>query len=146
MGNAQVTINSGVTLTLASGALLITGTTNGASIVSGTGTPAGRLNFCAAEGIVRVDTGAIATISAPITGSGGLTITGSGTLNLPRANSFTGTTSNLNEVQTLTFGGTITSGTFTLTVNGVTTGTITWSTTPATLQAAIQSATQYLPR
>ncbi len=41
---------------------------------------------------------------------------------------------------TLTFGGDITGGTFTLTDNGVTTAPIAWSCTPATLAANIQAA------
>lgn len=45
-----------------------------------------------------------------------------------------------NEVQTLTFGGTITGGTFLLTFNGATTAAISWSSTNATLVANIDNA------
>ena len=46
-----------------------------------------------------------------------------------------------NEVQTLTIGGTPTSGTFTLTLDGITTAAITWSSTNATLLADINAKT-----
>jgi hypothetical protein len=52
-----------------------------------------------------------------------------------------GTTS----VQTLTFGGTPTGGTFTLSVFGYTTAPITWSATNATLIANIDAALEALP-
>ena len=42
--------------------------------------------------------------------------------------------------KTLTFGGTITGGTFTLALNGVTTAAITYSATANTLQSNIQQA------
>lgn len=45
-----------------------------------------------------------------------------------------------NEVQTLTFSGTITGGTFVLKFNNNSTGPITWSSTNATLIASIQGA------
>src|SRR5262249_41215198 len=51
----------------------------------------------------------------------------------------------VNAVQTLTFGGTVTGGTFTLTFNGQTTGAINWSATTSTLQANIQAALNALP-
>src|SRR5205823_429986 len=51
----------------------------------------------------------------------------------------------ISAVQTLTFGGGITGGTFTLTFNGLTTTPITWSATTATLQANIQAALNALP-
>lgn len=46
-----------------------------------------------------------------------------------------------NEVQTLTIGGTPTAGTFTLTLDGITTAAITWSATNATLLADINAKT-----
>src|SRR5262249_33158796 len=48
-------------------------------------------------------------------------------------------------VQTLTFGFGISSGTFTLTFNGLTTAPILWNGTPATLVANIQAALAALP-
>lgn len=50
-----------------------------------------------------------------------------------------------NEVQTVTFGGTPTGGTFTITFSGRTTGAITWSSTNATLVANIDAALELLP-
>jgi hypothetical protein len=49
------------------------------------------------------------------------------------------------EVQTITFGGTPTGGTFTLTYDGFTTAAITWSNVNATLIAAIDAALEALP-
>lgn len=49
------------------------------------------------------------------------------------------------EVQTLTIGGTPTSGTFKLAYDGFTTGAITWSATNATLIANIDAALEALP-
>lgn len=51
-----------------------------------------------------------------------------------------GTGSAVNHTQTITFGGTPSGGTFTLSFNGQTTGNITWSGTAATLAANIQTA------
>src|SRR3954464_11821503 len=48
------------------------------------------------------------------------------------------------EVQTITIGGTPTSGTFRLTFEGFTTGDITWSATNATLVANIDAALEAL--
>lgn len=48
------------------------------------------------------------------------------------------------EVQTITFGGTPTGGTFTLTFQGLTTAAITWSATNATLVANIDAALEAL--
>lgn len=53
--------------------------------------------------------------------------------------------SGTNEVQTLTFGGTPTGGTFKLTFDGHTTAAITWSATNATLVANIDAALEALP-
>jgi hypothetical protein len=50
-----------------------------------------------------------------------------------------------NEVQRLTIGGTPTGGTFKLKFDGLTTGSITWSATNATLLANIQAALDALP-
>lgn len=52
--------------------------------------------------------------------------------------------SGTDEVQTITFGGTITGGTFTLTFEGFTTAAITWSAVNATLIAAIDTALEAL--
>lgn len=53
---------------------------------------------------------------------------------------FVGTHGIVDEVQTLTFGGTITGGTFTLTFDGYTTAAISWSSTNATLVSNIDTA------
>ena len=50
----------------------------------------------------------------------------------------------ISEVQKLTFGGTITGGTFTLTMNAYTSEAITWTATDATLVQRIQSAVKLL--
>jgi hypothetical protein len=50
-----------------------------------------------------------------------------------------------NEIQTVTIGGTPTAGTFKLTLNGETTGAITWSATNATLIADIDAKLEALP-
>jgi hypothetical protein len=80
--------------------------------------------------------------SVPLTISG--VIEGSGNLvkGYANENSYNAT---MNDVQTINFGSAITGGTFTLTVNGATTSAITWSSTPGTLVAAIQSALNGLP-
>ena len=63
-----------------------------------------------------------------------------------RIRSFTGAASaGTDEVQTLTIGGTPTSGTFTITFRGWTTAPITWSSTNATLVANIDAALEALP-
>ena len=49
------------------------------------------------------------------------------------------------EVQTVTFGGTPTAGTFTLTYDGFTTAAISWSSTNATLVSNIDTALEALP-
>lgn len=49
------------------------------------------------------------------------------------------------EIQTITFGGTPTGGTFTLTLDGWTTGAISWSATNATLVSNIDTALETLP-
>lgn len=49
-----------------------------------------------------------------------------------------------NEIQTLTFGGTPTAGTFTLTYEGATTSAITWSSTNGTLVSNIDTALEAL--
>jgi hypothetical protein len=60
--------------------------------------------------------------------------------------SYAGTpASGVTEVQTLTFGGTITGGDFALSFQGGTTASITWSSTNATLVAAIDAALEALP-
>jgi len=101
-GSATATINSlvinggnlaiadGATLTNSSGALLFV--SNNAVNLSGTaGT--GILDFGAAEGIVSVNNGVTGTIATGITGSGGLTKAGFGTLVFTGSPSYTGTTS-----------------------------------------------------
>lgn len=53
-------------------------------------------------------------------------------------------TAGTTEVQTLTIGGTPTSGTFTITYDGQTTSAITWTATDATLVAAVDAALEAL--
>jgi hypothetical protein len=54
-------------------------------------------------------------------------------------------TAGADEVKTIVFGGTPTSGTFTLTFDGHTTAAITWSSTNATLVSNIDTALEALP-
>lgn len=74
--------------------------------------------------------------------SGGVVI--EGTLGRPLLNAGA-PVNGTDEVQTLTFGGTPTGGTFTLTFNGWTTAAISWSATNATLVANIDAALEALP-
>lgn len=85
IAGGNLSIATGQTLTDLSGALLFT-SANTISSVSSTGT----LAFGAAEGMITVNSGVTATISAPVTGSGGLTKGGAGTLVLSGTNSYTG--------------------------------------------------------
>ena len=86
MNGNNLTITDGKTLTVVSGAVLFSAG-NTIKPFGSTGT----LDFGSAEAMVTVN-GSIATISAPITGSGGLTKSGIGTLVLSGTNSFTGKT------------------------------------------------------
>jgi autotransporter-associated beta strand protein len=84
----DLTIDDGQTLTNTSGAILFT-TTNAIKPSATTGA----LAFGSAEGMVRVNSGITGTISAVVTGSNGLTQSGTGgKLVLSGANSYTGTT------------------------------------------------------
>ena len=86
---SALTINDGFTLTDTSGALLFTES----ATIKPSGTT-GALDFGSAEGIVTVNSTKTGTITAPITGSGGLTKSGTGTLTLSSAaNSYSGATS-----------------------------------------------------
>lgn len=73
----------------------------------------------------------------------GATVVNHGTLTLSGGGQLAGT-SGTNAAQTITFG-TVTGGTFTLTLNGQTTAAIQWSATTATLQANILTALAALP-
>src|SRR5262249_2287564 len=84
------------------------------------------------------------TLTAANTTTGQIVVAG-GNLVLSGPNGRLGGTNAVNAVQTITFGGTITGGTFTLSFNGLTTGPITWSATAATLQTNIQNALLALP-
>jgi autotransporter-associated beta strand protein len=87
IAGADLTINDGQTLTNTSGAILFT-TTNAIKPSTTTGALA-----LGAEGMVRVNSGITGTISAVVTGSNGLTQSGTGgKLVLSGANSYTGTT------------------------------------------------------
>ena len=77
--------------------------------------------------------------SDQIANASAVTVLSSGRLDL------TAIPAGVNEVQTLTFGGTITGGTFTLTFNNYVTDRISYSSTPATLVANIQAALDALP-
>ena len=94
----------------------------------------------ATEGVIVDNNGASTAISSVITGSAGLTIGGGGTVTLSGTNTY----NNTSAVQNLPFGGTVTGGTFTLTLNGLTSAAIAYSTTAATLQANIQAALNVL--
>ena len=83
----NLTITDGQTLTDTSGAILFVNT-NTIKPSSSTGT----LAFGTAEAMVTVNGAQTGTISAPITGSGGLTKSGLGILALSGANSYTGNT------------------------------------------------------
>ena len=83
----NLTITDGQTLTNTSGAILFFNS-NAIKPSSSTGT----LAFGAAEAMVSVNGAQTGTISAPITGSGGLTKSGLGILALSGANSYTGNT------------------------------------------------------
>src|SRR5262249_6760559 len=123
---------SAFTLTIGSGAFVATGGNTG-TLQSGT------VNFGAAEGVIIANT--TATIASAITGTGGLTISGGSTVNLQTNNN----TYTASSVQTVTFGGAVTGGTFRLTFNSVPTGPISWSPNAATLAANIQAALDALP-
>ena len=94
-GDVVLTIAAGVTLTVTSGAVLVTGTTAGATIVGG-GT------LALGEGIVIVSggvtSGSLLTIGDPMTGtnitiaSSGGTLAGSGTVALNGASTYSGST------------------------------------------------------
>ncbi len=121
-GGGILTSQSSTTLTIATGGIA----SNGTLFVNGGGTTA---------------------ISSVISGNGGLSENGgTGTVSLSAANTFSGGTTlasgtlimaSTNAVQTITFGGTVTGGTYTLTFNGQTTSAITYNANAATIQAAL---------
>ena len=90
--NLTLTIAAGVTLTVTSGAVLVTGTSAGATI-NGGGTLA-----LGGEAILLTSAGSIATISAAVSGAN-LTVGGGGTLNMPGVNSFAAGTTALANTQ-----------------------------------------------
>lgn len=83
--SAGVTINSGQTLTVTSGAILINGT---GPTINGPGT----LAFGAQEGIITSNASGNTFLSAPITGSGGLSLYGTTQFVINQQNTFTGNT------------------------------------------------------
>ncbi len=105
IAGGDLAINDTVTLTDASGALLIT-TSNAIKPTNSSGV----FNFGGAEGIVTVNSGVTGTIGVGVMGSGGLTKNGAGTLVLTGLNAYAGAT-NINA-------GTLQIG------NGGTTGTL----------------------
>lgn len=93
-GSSNITDNqttgTGQTLTVTSGGVFFSNT---GGTIGGTGSPrAGTLHFGATEGVVWANGTNINTIGAVITGSGGLTKAGSGTLIISGANTYAGTT------------------------------------------------------
>src|SRR5207253_713111 len=80
---------AGFTLTLSSGALAATagvGGNNTNTVIGGT------VAFGSAEAVLTTTGGAVTNLNSPITGSGGVTVAGTGVLNLPNANPYTGGT------------------------------------------------------
>jgi len=92
---------------------------------------------------VAVGQGTTFTATFPVPGAeptmvaNGNNLTGGGSVSVATTTPGNSTTK---AVQTITFTGTITGGTFTLTFGGVTTAPITWSSTAATLASNIQTA------
>ena len=134
--NSLLLVGPNTAVTAAAGTILTLGSATQAGVVASTGTGdsiASSLTLAlgTAEGDVLTGSGATTTIASPITGTGGLSFGGSGTLNLAGPNSDTGTntissgtlnvvannlgTGNLNLV-----GGTLTAGSA-LTISGTTT-------------------------
>ncbi len=129
----------GNTLTIVSGGILAMGAS--VSITNGTILFSTGVANSVVQGFLLTDGQAATsvTISASITGLGGLAISaGASNVTLSGANSYS--VANGNAVQTLTLGGTITSGTFTLQYNGQTTAPIAWTAVAATLAGNIQTA------
>ena len=100
--------------------------------------------------------GAIVSSVTPTLGSGtlalqsdetysGSTTVNQGTVTLNNGGQLLNTAGTNAAAKPLTFGGTVTGGTFTLTFNGQTTGAIQWSATAATLQANILTSLEALP-
>ncbi|QIF03267.1 autotransporter-associated beta strand repeat-containing protein [Roseimicrobium sp. ORNL1] len=83
-GTTILNISSGQTLSVTSGAILFTGST---STIQG-----GTVAFGAQEAILHVNASSNSTITSVITGSGGLTVAGTGLLVLSGANTYTGDT------------------------------------------------------
>ena len=109
------------------------GTTNTVSVPT--------LAFGTAEGLIYTNTGTD-TISSVITGSGGLTIGGTGNVILPTANNYTGGQDSVDSLQIEAQGGgspAQSSGTFTLTFNGQTTAAITDNPSNGAIQTALQA-------
>ena len=127
----------GNTLTVGSGGILgiSANAANSITITNGT------LNFGSAQGILFTD-GSAATnlaVAANITGNGGLALSaGASSVTLSGVNTYSA--ANSNAIQSLTLGGVITGGTFTLSFNGQTTAPINWTLSSPTLANAIQSA------
>ncbi len=132
----NLTIPTATTLTDTSGALLFVSTNS----VTGAGT--GTLDFGSAEAMITVNSGKTGTISAIVTGAGGLTPSGAGTLALSNAsNSFSGgTTINSGSTLSISSDGNLGAAASGLTFNG---GTLLASTSinmggtrPVTVNAA----------
>lgn len=123
-GSQALTLNAGQTLTLSAGGLLSTGGIS--SISGGTAVALGTQAF-----VARVNQATdVLTINSNITGTGGLTKAGEGTLVLSGTNSRTGTTSINEGTVRLSGGGTLSGANSTLNIrqgatldlNGVSTG------------------------
>jgi hypothetical protein len=123
------------------GGLTVNGPINAGSTISITGNVGGLMTVVDPPGTTEIVTfpfaGPQPLITANVNGLKGTkpTITFTNTTNSP-----IGAFPNTTATQTLTFGGTITGGTFTLTADGITTGPIAWSPNPATLATNIQAA------
>ena len=132
--NVTLSGASGNTLTLGSGTLAVARTGDIVSVPT--------LALGSTEGVFLTANSATATIASAITGTAGMTVGGLGSLSLTGLNSGL---SGANAVQTITFNGTPTGGTFSLSFNGATTAPITYTTVVATLDANIQAALAALP-
>ena len=138
--NSLLIRGSGLTISGAAGAVLTVGGASGTAgmiAASGGTTTANTISvptiaLGTQEGVYITSNGTTA-ISSNITGSAGATFSGAGNLALSGANAYT----NTSNTQTVTLAG-ATSGNFTLSLSGVLTALLPFSTTAAQLQAALQ--------
>lgn len=88
----NILVNANKTLTIASGAILWTGGTTGAQIKGASLNNGAKLDFGIQEAMLTVNSGRNGEVAIIITGSGGLTKNGGGTLTLSGANTYSGDT------------------------------------------------------